>query len=99
MIIEESHRDFYKIGNKRMSTLELLGHTDFCYKTLLSTEDDLGLLDHTDFSSNKDLLQQLLSLRNTACKNNNFLTQMKEVEGFVTGLFVFGKIKQLRISQ
>ena len=117
MIIEESHRDFYKIGTKEemdmddlSSLVTQISATRHFYprKTIsgsLITQTSAPITISFKMASSslitqtsapiKTLFNKLLSLKNTACKNNNFLTQMKEVEGFVTGLFVFGKIKQL----
>ena len=37
MILKESHRIFYKLGRDEYRWLELLDHTDFCFKSLQSS--------------------------------------------------------------
>ena len=69
------------------------------YKIVMD-ENDLGLLDHTDFSTNEDCLLQASLTQKYCLKGFNNFSHSDERLRFITRvLFVFGKIKQLGISQ
>ena len=67
---------------------------------IVKGEEDLGLLDHTDFSTNEDRLIQASLTQKYCLKGFNNFSHSDERLRFVTRvLFVLKKIKQLGISQ